>query len=95
MRMNENSIVSIVSDIVSVDRASQIVAIAVLALGGGWYAFICQDDKGRAYLLGAKSGLKARGLSKAEEMLGELSSNQQALHFSLRDCSKLDDNLLG
>ena len=82
---------SIASDIVQINRASQIIQIAILGVGGGWYVFIARDGEDRYYELGAKSGLNARGLSQAESMLSELCGNAKSLSLAMRDCSKRDD----
>ena len=86
---------AIATTIVPHDRSSQVIQIAILSLGGGWYHFIARDDRDRYYLLGAKSGLNARGIEQAKQMLDELSGNAETLHLSLRDCSKRDDLAFG
>lgn len=86
---------AIATEIVPHDRSSQVIQIAIISLGGGWYHFIARDDRERYYELGAKSGLNARGIEQARQVLNELSGNAEYLHFALRDCSKRDDLAFG
>lgn len=90
-----NSIYAIATEIVPHDRSSQVIQIAIIGLGGGWYHFIARDDLDRYYELGAKSGLNARGIEQARQVLDDLSGNAETLHFALRDCSKRDDLAFG
>ncbi len=91
----KNSIYAIATEIVPHDRSSQVIQIAIISLGGGWYHFVARDDQERYYELGAKSGLNARGIEQARQVLDELSGNAESLHFALRDCSKRDDLAFG
>ena len=90
-----NSIYAIATEIVPHDRSSQVIQIAIHSLGGGWYHFIARDDRDRYYELGAKSGLNARGIEQARQVLDDLSGNAETLHLALRDCSKRDDLAFG
>ena len=86
---------AIATEIVPHDRSSQVIQIAIISLGGGWYHFIARDDRERYYELGAKSGLNARGIEQARQVLDDLSGNTESLHLALRDCSKRDDLAFG